>query len=708
LSVGLVIPTLNPGAAWSLGLERLHAQSLCPDRILVIDSSSTDATVNTAKTFGCEVIVIERSKFNHGTTRQLAAELLADMELIVFMTQDALLADSDTIAQLISSFSDARVGCAYGRQLPHKNAHPIGAHARLFNYPETSFVRALKDSSRLGIKAAFISNSFAAYRRSALMEVGGFPPNIILSEDTFVAAKMLLVGWKVAYCAEAKVFHSHDYSSAQEFRRYFDIGVFHAREAWIRFELGNAEQEGIRFVLSEVQFLIHHAPWLIPSALFRTGLKYTGYRLGLIEHYLPVGLKQQLSMHRQFWQLFKRILIYGINYFPELTGIGKYSGEMAGWLAAHGYEVRVVTAPPYYPEWHVANSFSSWRYRREKHAKVLIWRCPLWVPARPSGIKRVLHLISFSLSSLPVMLKQIFWKPDVVMVIEPPLMCAPAALLVARLSGGRAWLHVQDFEVDAAFDLGLLPAGFMRTLVLGVERILMRAFDRVSTISGNMVARLFDKQVKRNRCVLFLNWVDTDVIYPLSEPSPMRVELDICCDIVVALYSGNMGEKQGLEIVLETAHLLVDEPLIRFVMCGDGAAKARLHESFAYLANVLWLPLQPVEKLNDLLNMADVHLLPQRADVADLVMPSKLTGMLASGRPILATACPETQVAQLVSQCGVVTPPGDAEAFARELLALAKNPSARADLGEQARKYAVANIGKDAILVEFEENLRAA
>jgi rhamnosyltransferase len=311
LSVGLVIPTLNPGPQWNTVLERLDAQDHRPDRILIIDSSSADAAVAIARAHGCEVCVIARADFNHGTIRQLAAEMLADTEIIVFMTQDASPAGPDTIGRLVSAFSDPRVGCAYGRQLPHPDAGPIGAHARLFNYPDSPAVRSLHDAGRIGIKAAFMSNSFAAYRRSALMEVGGFPAGVILSEDTYVAARMLLADWKVAYCADARVFHSHDYTLAQEFRRYFDIGVFHAREAWVRSALGSAEQEGIRFVWSELQYLIRHAPWLVPVAVLRTGLKYLGYRMGLMEHILPLGLKQRLSMHRQYWCQSGRILASG-------------------------------------------------------------------------------------------------------------------------------------------------------------------------------------------------------------------------------------------------------------------------------------------------------------------------------------------------------------------------------------------------------------
>jgi colanic acid biosynthesis glycosyl transferase WcaI len=385
-----------------------------------------------------------------------------------------------------------------------------------------------------------------------------------------------------------------------------------------------------------------------------------------------------------------RILILGINYAPELTGIGKYTGEMAERLALRGHQVRVVTAPPYYPEWRLGKAYPAWRYRSEEMNCVRVWRCPLWVPAKPSGIKRLIHLVSFALSSFPVMLRQIFWKPDLVMAIEPPLMCAPVALLVSRLAGARAWLHIQDFEVDAAFELGILKSKWLRKAVLLVERRLMRSFDMVSTISDRMLEMLVEKGVVPVKTSYFPNWVDLELIFPLEQVSPLRNELNIPADRFVALYSGNIGEKQGLEIVLEAANRLVTNPEIQFVLSGEGAAKARLLEAYGHLPNVAWLPLQPVERLNDLLNLADVHLLPQRADVADLVMPSKLSGMLASAKPILASAHAGTQVARVVTSCGKVVEPGDVQEFVEGLLELLHSPQIRAELGSAARQAAKA------------------
>jgi rhamnosyltransferase len=300
-TLAVVIPTLNAGDSWNAWLAAFGSQSCSVDYVLVVDSSSTDQTAILAEKSGYDVLTIQRQEFNHGTTRQLAADNFASADIIVYMTQDALLADADAVRNLVAAFDDLQVGAAYGRQLPHKDAKPIGAHARLYNYPDISAVRSSSDIARLGLKAAFLSNSFSAYRKSALLAVGGFPANNIFGEDAYVASKMILSGWKIAYMANAKVYHSHDYSMVQEFKRYFDIGVFHAHEPWLRSEFGGAEGEGKKFVISELKYLLKSAPWLIPSAMARTGLKYMGYRLGMLEKKMPASLKYKLSMHKRFW-----------------------------------------------------------------------------------------------------------------------------------------------------------------------------------------------------------------------------------------------------------------------------------------------------------------------------------------------------------------------------------------------------------------------
>jgi len=398
-----------------------------------------------------------------------------------------------------------------------------------------------------------------------------------------------------------------------------------------------------------------------------------------------------------------KILIYGINYAPELTGIGKYTGEMCEWLAGQGQEVTVITAPPYYPEWKIHQGYRGWWYRKEMVAGVRVVRCPLYVPARATGIKRILHLLSFAVSSKFVAFwLGLTWRPDIVWVAAPAIVCAPAAWLAARLAGAKAWLHILDFEVDAAFDLGLVRSGILRRMVKGIEGFLMRRFDRVSTISGMMLKRVVDKGVPPDRTVLFPNWVDISEIHPLEGPSPLKKTLGIAEDVRVALCAGNMGEKQGLETLIDAARLLEGRKDCLFVLCGDGAARPRLEAAARGLSNVRFIPLQPKERLNELLNMADIHLLPQRAEIGDLVMPSRLTGMFASGRPVVAMASQGTQVAKIVPGHGIVVEAGEARAFADAICRLLDNEPERKKLGQGGRIYAESQLGKERLLRHFQ------
>lgn len=400
-----------------------------------------------------------------------------------------------------------------------------------------------------------------------------------------------------------------------------------------------------------------------------------------------------------------RLVVYGINYAPELTGTGKYTAEMAEALAARGHDVRVVTAPPYYPEWRVAEGWSAWKYRREVRRGVAVWRAPLWVPARPSGAKRLLHLASFALSSAIPMALQLLWRPDVVMVVAPTLLCAPAALAVARMTGARTWLHVQDFEVDAAFGLGLLDNARAARFARAVERPLLRRFDVVSSISTKMVERLRVLGVDAEKTLCAPNWVDVEAIRPLGRASCYRRELSIRDDAKVVLYAGNMGKKQGIEHLAAAAELLAHRADIRFVFCGEGATKAELMRRCARLPNCRVIGLQPADRLNELLNLADIHALPQRADAADLVMPSKLTGMMASGRAIVAMAQPGTELYEVVRDRGMVVAPDDAPAFASAIVHLADNAPLRAELGAAARRYAREALSPESVFGKIEARL---
>jgi colanic acid biosynthesis glycosyl transferase WcaI len=394
-----------------------------------------------------------------------------------------------------------------------------------------------------------------------------------------------------------------------------------------------------------------------------------------------------------------RILILGINFTPELTGIGKYTGDLAHYLTQRGHQVHVVTAPPYYPHWRVITGYRSWAYQQEVIEGAIVYRCPLWVPRHPRGFNRLVHLVSFAISSFPIMLAQSRWKPQLVLCIAPAIVSAPTAWLTARLAGCKAWLHIQDFELDAALRLDMLPGlAWASNIFQRLERTLLNSFDHLSSISIRMLAHLAGKGVPADKVSLFANWVDCEVITPTNRLNSFRSEWHFSEETVIILYSGNMGHKQGLETLIESARLLHSNPAIQFVLCGEGAARASLQQQASNLSNVHFHPLLPAGQLNQLLNTADIHALTQRRNAADLVMPSKLSGMLASGRPVIATALPGTELAAVIEQVGVLVSPENPAELVKAILLLTQHPELRQKLGQRGRSYALTYWNKLTVL----------
>lgn len=403
-----------------------------------------------------------------------------------------------------------------------------------------------------------------------------------------------------------------------------------------------------------------------------------------------------------------KLLVVGLNYAPDFIGIPKYTTEMCEELARRGHQVTVVTAPPYYPAWEVPASYRG-AWRSEVLSGVKLVRAPLYVPKQPIGKTRLLHHLSFAASSLPsALLCALRGRPDIVLAVAPSLMSAPGALIAAKLSGAKSWLHIQDFEVDAAFELGMLKGEGARKWAERLERALLSSFDRVSTISASMRRLLLRKGVKDEAALEIRNWVDVDTVtaWP-SSATDYRAELNIPTDHVVALYSGNMAGKQGLETLADVAALLEAKAAkVTLLLCGQGPLKSVLQEACAKRSNVRFLDLQPIERLPELLATADIHLLPQRAEAADLVLPSKLTGMLASGRPVVAMADTGTGLSVEVEGCGLTVPPGDAEAMAKGILQLVENRELRAELGVAARRRAEEAWRMSGVIDRLETSLR--
>lgn len=346
-----------------------------------------------------------------------------------------------------------------------------------------------------------------------------------------------------------------------------------------------------------------------------------------------------------------KILIVGLNYSPEITGIGKYTGEMAEWLGARGHHVRVVAAPPYYPQWKVHEPYKSFFYKKEKVNGVEVYRCPLYVPAKVGTLKRIIHLLSFSISSVPLLLGMIFWKPDVVVNPVPSLFSSPLTALVAKLCKAKSVMHVQDYEVEAMLGLGMSKRGFVSRLARGFERWTLGLFSKVSTISNSMMRKAVEKGVSEKDVIFFPNWSDTAHFQKDKDLALARERFGVTEREKLVLYSGNVGDKQGLEQVIDAASILKDENYV-FVIVGDGAGKKKLVELARRkkLGNIKFFPLQPFDLLPSILGAADCHLVVQRKGVADAVLPSKLTNILAVGGNAVITAEEETELGVLCEQ----------------------------------------------------------
>ncbi len=298
----IAIPTYNGGNLWHKSASAIKNNIDKDTLVYVIDSNRTDNTVCIANDCGFVVESIKSNEFNHGGTRNKAInDHIDNYDVVIFLTQDAI-PEAGFIEKILNVFKDEDVACAYGRQLPHDDANPLAQHARFYNYPEQAYKCGVNDIPVMGLKAAFMSNSFSAYRLTVFKELGGFPSDTILCEDMFYTAKAILAGYKVAYVSNAIVKHSHNYTPVEEFKRYFDIGVFQKEQSWIRDKFGGAGGEGKKYILSELNFLAKKYPSWIIMAFLNNGMKILGYKLGQSYNILPRKIVKKLSMHKRYWK----------------------------------------------------------------------------------------------------------------------------------------------------------------------------------------------------------------------------------------------------------------------------------------------------------------------------------------------------------------------------------------------------------------------
>lgn len=415
----------------------------------------------------------------------------------------------------------------------------------------------------------------------------------------------------------------------------------------------------------------------------------------------------------------KRILLIGGNFYPELTGIGKYNGEMIKWLAEHGNTCTVVTTYPYYPDWKIKQPYlkkSNWFSKEFKSINtdpanpIKIYRCPHFVPTDPSGVTRIVSDISFFLSSTIMVFTLLFKKRyDYIITVSPPFLTGILGIAYKKTKGAKFFYHVQDLQIDAAADLQMIKSRLLIRALFRIERFIMKRADLVSSISEGMIARIREKSGK-NKVSFFPNWVDTSLFYPIEEKDGLKEVFGFASTDKIILYSGAIGEKQGLEAILHTANSLKNVPELKFVICGSGPYKKKLEELKESLQtlNVFFLPLQPAEKLNQFLNMADVHLVIQKANASDLVMPSKLTPILAVGGLAVITAPAKSSLFKIISthQMGILAEPENQTALT-DAIKLAVN-HVNGTINTNARNYAKQFLSIDQILEKYAEDMAVA
>ena len=404
-----------------------------------------------------------------------------------------------------------------------------------------------------------------------------------------------------------------------------------------------------------------------------------------------------------------KLILNSLNYSPELTGIGKYNGEMCPELVKRGVEVNAIVAPPYYPEWEVHSGYSQWSFKQHVDHGVKITRCPLYIPKNVTTIKRVVHLCSFALTSGLALISKAFSKPDVIVLVQPTLFCAPITLLVAKLTGAKSIMHVQDYEIDAMFGLGMVGDGKLTNIVKGIESWLMKRFDAVSTISYSMIENAKAKGVDEKNIIHFPNWSDTEFVTPETCGLALKAEWGFKASDKVILYAGNIGNKQGLEIVLEAAKSFEQNSEVKFVLVGTGTYVETLKQLAEQqnLSNVYFKPLQPWEKVPQMLALASIHLVVQKKGAADAVLPSKLTNILSAGGHALVTAEQHTELGKIAENHPSIftcVEPENVNAFIEGINQLLEQNTTTHNV--VAREFAEQYLAKDKILDQFVNDVK--
>ncbi len=405
----------------------------------------------------------------------------------------------------------------------------------------------------------------------------------------------------------------------------------------------------------------------------------------------------------------KNILLIAGNYYPEPTGIGRYNKEMTDWLVDNGYNCTVITTYPYYPHWKIQPPYSkkNWWYQKEtiqtKNGNAItVYRCPHFIPKNITAKTRIISDISFVISLSFILLLFLFKKKfGYIMNVTPPLAPGILAVLYKRLKKAKFVYHIQDLQADAARELHLIRSKRLLGYILKLENRIIWQADVVSTISQGMADKLQEKT--KRQVIIFPNWTDTRSFYPMNAKNILKELYGFKATDKVILYSGAIGEKQGLELMLQIARHFEGMQNYKFVIAGTGPYKEKLEETAnaLHLKNICFLPLQPEENLNQFLNMADLHLIMQKAGITDLMMPSKLTNILAVGGLALVTANGTSSLYNMVKNHGIaLSAKPENEQNILDKIEAGLNTS-HENIRKNARSFAEQNLSADMILSEY-------
>jgi colanic acid biosynthesis glycosyl transferase WcaI len=402
-----------------------------------------------------------------------------------------------------------------------------------------------------------------------------------------------------------------------------------------------------------------------------------------------------------------KVLVVGLNFYPEQVGIGVYTTDMCRFFADQGLDVTVVTGFPFYPERQPRPEYAGRRFCTEVVEGMTVHRCWTPIPRTWTAGARMMQELAFAaaagarLASLA--------RPDLMVTVTPPLGAAVVALGLCRLRRVPLAVHVQDLQVDAAAGLRMVRSRWLLRALGRAERWVYKGAALVTALDGAMRTAIVDKGIPPERVHVFPNWVDRWPEPDAPGAAAFRTEHGLE-NLFLVVYSGSMGVKHGLRLVLDIA-ALADDPTVRFVLIGDGAERKELEREARSrgLQNVTFLPLQPVERMPAVLTATDVAVIPQRPEVRDQVVPSKLLRLLAGGVPILAPSHPDSGLAKvlLASGGGEVGGAGDAPGAWRALVGLKRSAERRREMGQRGRAYAARVFGRDAVLSAYLRGLKA-